>query len=194
MTRIAPAALALLATAAITAAAPAEAHTFGAAGAGLAGGFTHPLLGLDHLLAMVGVGAWAAQLGGRARWGVPAAFVAVMALGGLAGASGLHLPMVELGIAGSVLVVGALIAFGTRLGLVPAMALVAAFALFHGHAHGTEMPSAANAALYGLGFVAATALLHAAGFAAAGLARRPLLLRLGGGAIAAAGLVLLVGG
>jgi urease accessory protein len=180
--------------AATAAAAPAEAHTLGAAGAGLGEGFTHPLLGLDHLLAMVGVGVWAAQLGASSRWMVPAAFVAVMALGGLAGASGLHLPMVELGIAGSVLVVGALIAFGARLGTVPAMALVAAFALLHGHAHGAEMPPVANAALYGLGFVAATALLHAAGFAAAELARRPILLRLGGGAIAAAGVLLLAGG
>jgi len=192
MTKTAPA-LALLAIAA-GAAAPAEAHTFGAAGAGLAEGFAHPLLGLDHLLAMLGVGVWAAQLGGGARWRVPAAFVAVMALGGLVGASGLQLPLVELGIAGSVLVVGALIAAGARLGTVPAMALVAAFALFHGHAHGAEMPAAANATLYGLGFVVATALLHAAGFGAAELAKRPLLLRLGGGAIAATGVLLLVGG
>jgi urease accessory protein len=193
MTRIATA-LALSAAAIAAAAAPAEAHTFGAAGAGLAGGFAHPLLGLDHLLAMVGVGAWAAQLGGRSRWGVPAAFVAMMALGGLLGASGLEAPLVEFGIAGSVLIVGCLVACNARLGTASAMAVVAVFALFHGHAHGAEMPAAANAALYGLGFAAATALLHAAGFAAAELARRPMLVRLGGGAVAAAGLLLLAGG
>ena len=193
MTRIATA-LALSAVATAAAASPAEAHTFGSAGAGLAEGLAHPLLGLDHLLAMVGVGVWAAQLGGRSRWGVPAAFVAVMALGGLVGASGLEVPLVELGIAGSVLAVGCLIAFSARLGTASALAVVAGFALFHGHAHGAEMPAAANATLYGLGFVVATALLHAAGFGAAELAKRPLLLRLGGGAIAATGVLLLVGG
>jgi urease accessory protein len=191
MTRFALA-LALLAALA-AAAVPAEAHTFGAAGSGLAEGFAHPLLGLDHLLAMVGVGVWAAQLGGESRWAVPGAFVLVMALGGLIGAAGLHVPLVEFGVAGSVLVVGALIALGARPGTEPAMALVAAFAFLHGHAHGAEMPFAADVASYGLGFVAATVLLHAAGFAAVGLARRPLLLRLGGGAIAAAGLLLLAG-
>src|SRR5688572_478362 len=144
--------------------APALAHTgVGAHSHGFAAGFLHPLMGLDHLLAMIGVGVWAAQLSKRATWLVPAAFVAVMIAGAGLALSGIAMPMVEFGIAGSVLVIGALIAFGTRLPVGLAMGLVGLFALFHGHAHGTELPGFAHPAAYGAGFVAATALLHVAG-------------------------------
>jgi len=145
-------------------AAPAFAHTgIGAHSHDFASGFLHPLMGVDHLLAMVGVGVWATQLGKRATWLVPAAFVAVMIAGAGLALSGIAMPMVEFGIAGSVLMIGALIAFGTRLPVSVAMSLVGLFALFHGHAHGTELPGFAQPAAYGAGFVAATALLHVAG-------------------------------
>jgi urease accessory protein len=143
---------------------PAFAHTgIGEHGHGFVAGFVHPLMGLDHMLAMLGVGVWAAQLGKRATWLVPTAFVAVMIAGAGLALAGAPLPMVEFGIAGSVLVIGTLIAFGTRMPVGLAMALVGLFALFHGHAHGTELPGFAHPAAYGAGFVVATALLHVAG-------------------------------
>lgn len=184
----------ILTTAAVltAAASPAMAHTgvhlFG--DSGFAAGFSHPMLGLDHLLAMLGVGIWAAQLGGRATWLVPAAFVSVMVAGAALALSGTALPMVEFGIGGSVLVIGGLIAFGARLPLALAMAVVGLFALFHGHAHGTELPGFAHPAAYGAGFVLATALLHGAGFGIATLLRAQtarLPLRLGGLVMAAIG-------
>ena len=171
--------------------APALAHTgVGAHGSGFAAGFLHPLLGLDHLLAMLGVGLWAAQLGKRATWMVPMAFVAVMAAGAVLACSGVALPMVELGIAGSVLVIGALVALGAHMPVVPAMIIAGAFALFHGHAHGTELPGFAAPIAYGAGFVAATALLHAAGVGIAHAVRGPaakLPVRLAGAVMAAVG-------
>ena len=177
----------------LLAAGGAEAHTLGAHGAGFASGLAHPFLGLDHVLAMVGVGLWAAQLGGRATWAVPAAFVAVMLVGGALGMAGVALGPVELGIAASLVVLGALVTLGVRLPLAAAAALAGAFALFHGHAHGTELPQAASALGYACGFVIATALLHAAGVAAGMTlwrsAARPWL-RLGGAAIAAAGVLI----
>jgi urease accessory protein len=145
----------------------ADAHTFGAHDAGFAHGFLHPVGGWDHLLAMVAVGLWAAQRGGAALWALPAAFVTAMIAGGLLGMAGIALPAVELGIAGSVIALGALVAAQSRLSLPLSMAVVALFALFHGHAHGAEMPEAAQPLLYGLGFALATALLHGAGVAAA---------------------------
>ena len=145
-------------------AAPASAHSgIEPHSHGFTAGFLHPLMGLDHLLAMLGVGVWAAQLSKRATWLVPAAFVAVMIAGAGLALSGAPLPMVEFGIAGSVLVIGALIAFGTRMPVGLAMGLVGLFALFHGHAHGTELPGFAHPAAYGAGFAIATALLHVAG-------------------------------
>ncbi len=178
-------------------AAPAFAHTgVGAHSHGFAAGFLHPLMGLDHMLAMLGVGVWAVQLGKRATWLVPAAFVAVMIAGAGLALSGIGMPMVEFGIAGSVLVIGALIAFGTRLPLGLAMGLVGLFALFHGHAHGTELPGFAHPAAYGAGFVAATALLHVAGVAIAVAVRRHaarLPFRIAGAAMAVAGGGLLIG-
>src|SRR3546814_827787 len=126
----------------LAAACPALAHTYGVYGGGFGAGFSHPLGGLDHVLAMVAVGVWAAQIGGRAMWLVPAAFVAAMIGGGLVGMAGVPLPMVELGIVASVVLLGALIALQSRLPLPLSMALVALFALFHGHAHGLEAPAA----------------------------------------------------
>jgi urease accessory protein len=185
----------VLAVALMGVAGSAEAHLLGETG-GLSGGFAHPLSGLDHVLAMLAVGMWAAQLGGRAVWLVPLSFVAMMTAGGAVALAGLPLPLVELGIAGSVVVFGALIAFAARLPVGLGMAVVGAFALFHGHAHGTEIPAAASAVAYAAGFVAATGLLHAAGALTAFAAARRLdarWVRAGGGAVTAAGLLLLAG-
>lgn len=137
-----------------------------------AGGFGHPLGGLDHLLAMVAVGLWAAQLGGRARWALPAAFLTALAAGAALGASGGVFGGLEQGIAASVLVLGLLVVTAARLPLAAGVILSAVFALFHGVAHGAEMPAAASGAAYGLGFLAATALLHAAGLGLGALAAR----------------------
>lgn len=139
----------------------AHAHP-GHAEGGLAG-LLHPLLGLDHLLAMIAVGIWAALLGNRARWIIPASFLAIMTLAALAGIAGLTLPMVEMGIAGSVLLAGLLIGLRIHIGALGGAALVGVFALFHGLAHGIEIPASAVAWQYIAGFVSSTALLHAAG-------------------------------
>lgn len=152
-----------LAIAAMLAGGPALAHTGAGAGTSLLDGLAHPLAGPDHLLAMLAVGLLAAQAGGRALWAVPASFVAAMALGGIAGMAGLGLPLVEFGIVGSVVVLGALVALAPRLKLAAACGIVGAFALFHGHAHGTEMAGDASAPLYAAGFLVATAALHALG-------------------------------
>lgn len=141
----------------------AEAHTGVGGTAGFAHGFMHPLSGVDHILAMVAVGLFAARLGGKALWAVPAAFVSMMAFGGALGISGVGLPFVETGIAASVIVLGAIVALQVRLPVAMAIGLVGFFALFHGHAHGAEMPISASGMSYALGFMSATALLHAAG-------------------------------
>lgn len=159
--------------------------------AGFSSGLTHPLLGLDHLLAMIAIGLWAAQQGGRALWAVPAAFVAAMGLGGGLAWAGLALPQVETGIAVSVLVSGGLIASRRRLPVAAGMAIAAGFALFHGYAHGLEIPQAASPVLYGLGFVLATALLHGLGIAASLLGR--FAIQVAGLAIAASGVAMLSG-
>ena len=125
----------------------------------------HPLGGLDHILAMVTVGVLAWQLGGRAIWLLPASFLALMVVGGVLALAGGSLPWVEVGIAASVIVFGIMITLGTKAPLALAMGIVGLFAVFHGHAHGTEMPITASGAAYGAGFVLATALLHAAGIA-----------------------------
>ncbi len=132
-------------------------------GAGFMAGLTHPPGGVDHLLAMVAVGLWAAQTGGRAVWGIPAAFVLLMVVGGLLGMAGFPLPLVEAGILASVLVLGLLIAGACRLPLPLAASMVGGFAVFHGFAHGAEMPPGASVMEYGLGFALASLLLHAAG-------------------------------
>ncbi len=168
----------------------AQAHT-GLGGAdGLTAGFMHPILGPDHVLAMVAVGLFAALLGGRALWAVPAAFVGMMLVGGALGLRGFAVPAVETGIGASVVVIGAAIALGWRWPVPAAMALVGAFAVFHGHAHGAEMDAAHGALLYSLGFALATAVLHGAGIGLGLLASRPGLVRAAGAAIALAGVVL----
>jgi len=131
---------------------------------GFANGLLHPLTGLDHLLAMTAVGLWAAQRGGRALWLAPLSFVSVMALGGVLGMAGFgRIPFVEQAIAASVLTFGIFIASAAQLPLKASVAVIAAFALFHGYAHGAEMPATASGWLYGMGFVLATAGLHLLG-------------------------------
>jgi urease accessory protein len=165
----------------------------------VATGFLHPLGGIDHVLAMVTVGLLAAQLGGRALWLVPASFVAAMAAAGLAGMAGVGLPMTEIGIAASVVVLGGTVALRLAMPVAAAMALVGFFAIFHGYAHGLETPETASGLLYGLGFVSATALLHGLGIAI-GLALGRLdgafgrnLVRVAGSVAAVTGIVLLAG-
>jgi urease accessory protein len=171
------------------------AHVGVHADGGLATGLAHPFMGLDHLLAMVAVGIWAAQLGGRYRLMLPAAFVATMAAGAAAGTCGIALPQVESMVALSVLVLGLLVALTVGAGRYWPVALVALFALFHGHAHGSEMPAFSSPWLYFAGFLAATAALHAIGVAAGvALQARPGILRAGGTAIGLAGTWLLLAG
>lgn len=148
------------------------AHTGVGDTSGLLHGFMHPIGGLDHVLAMVAVGVFAYVLGGRALYLVPISFVGMMGVGFLLGVAQVDLPFVELGIALSSVVIGGVAALGRPMPVVTAMALVGVFAIFHGHAHGVEMPSDASGAEYALGFIAATALLHAVGIGAAmGVAR-----------------------
>jgi urease accessory protein len=134
---------------------------------GLVAGFLHPLTGIDHILGMVAVGVFAAVLGGRALWLVPLSFVGMMAVGFLLGAGGVELPFVELAIGLSSVVIGAVAARGKPMPVTTAMALVGAFAIFHGHAHGAEMPADAGGLQFALGLMSATALLHIAGIAGA---------------------------
>jgi urease accessory protein len=170
----------------------AQAHP-GHDGTGFAHGFAHPLSGLDHILAMLAVGLWAAQLGGRAFWVVPATFLSVMTLGGALGMAHVGLPFVEQGILLSVLVLGVLIAAAVRLPLVASAAIVGLFALCHGFAHGAEMPETAAGFTYGAGFALATALLHGSGMLA-GLMTRKIAeaqwMRVAGAAIAVGGVML----
>ena len=156
-----------------------------------ASGLGHPLSGLDHLLAMFAVGLWAAQQGGAALWRVPLSFVLLMAVGGVLAWMGVPLPMMEPGIAASVLVLGLLVALAARLSLPASLLLVGGFALCHGYAHGAEMASDISLLRYGLGVLLATAALHAAGIGCARVLRQSLALRLGGAAIAASGFLLL---
>lgn len=176
------------------------AHTL-PGGSSAIGGFLHPLLGIDHLLAMVTVGLLSAQMGGRAIWTVPATFVAVMAVGGVLGYIGVELPMVEYGIAASVIILGVALLAKRQIPVPLVMAIVGLFGLFHGHAHGAELPQVANDPLYViayvLGFMTATAGLHVIG-ALIGyiLLRRPrgaTMLRVAGIAIAIAGIFIITG-
>lgn len=162
--------------------------------AGFAEGLLHPFSGMDHLLAMLAVGLWAAQLGGRAVWQIPAAFLALLCLGGVLGMNGIILPSLELGIVGSVVVFGALIAAGKKLPVSIGMGIASIFALFHGAAHGLEMPAMTSGLSYSIGFVAASLILHASGLLAAYATRlAPLAVRFIGATIATAGTVLLSG-
>jgi len=152
---------------------PAFAHTGAGAAGGLAAGFLHPLSGPDHLLAMVSVGIWGAQLGAPAIWLLPIAFPLIMALGGTAGIIGLPLTATELLIAISVLVLGVMVAQARRLPLAAALAIIGVFAIAHGHAHGVELPQSADAVAFSTGFVLATGSLHALGIAIGLLVKWP---------------------
>jgi len=157
---------------------------------GLLTGFLHPLSGMDHVLAMVAVGLWGAQLGAPAIWVLPVAFPLVMAMGGLLGFLGVPVPGIEYGIAASAIMLGAAVAFEVRPPIVVAALLVGLFAIFHGHAHGTELPPGESALLYSMGFVIATGCLHAIGIGIGTLHRRPWgekVLRAAGTAVAAGG-------
>lgn len=190
---------ALLALTLIALPTAALAHTGHGDTAGFIHGFMHPVGGLDHVLAMLAVGVFAFVLGGRALILVPLAFVGMMALGFALGLGRVDLPFVELGIALSSIVIGAAAAWGKPMPVAGAMALVGAFAIFHGHAHGTEMPATAQGLEYAAGFMAATVLLHAAGIAAAmGVAKLTVrfgkpLARIAGALFAAGGVGVLAG-
>jgi urease accessory protein len=166
---------------------------------GLAHGFMHPMSGLDHQLAMVLVGIFAYQLGGRALWLVPLAFVSAMAFGGVLGVLPAPMPFVEIGIALSVTLLGAVVAYGIKPPVAVAMAVVGLFAIFHGHAHGSEMPLDVSGAAYAAGFMVATALLHAIGIGlgyTVGIASQLYsnsICRLAGGAASVVGFGLLAG-
>jgi urease accessory protein len=136
--------------------------TKGEAG-GFVTGFRHPLSGMDHVLAMVAVGLWGAQLGAPAVWLLPVAFPMVMAFGGMLGLLGVPLPGIEYGIALSAILLGAAVMFEVRPPLALAAVLIAFFAIFHGHAHGTELPPGQSGLLYSIGFVIATGCLHVFG-------------------------------
>ena len=153
----------ILAAALMTAASPALAHTGSHTLSGFEAGFLHPLGGLDHALAMVTVGIIAALIGGRALWAVPASFVIMMVLGGVLGLAGVTVPAAETGIAASLVVLGGIVAVGRSWSVGAATGLVGLFAVFHGYAHGVEMPAGADTALYSLGFALGSALLHGAG-------------------------------
>lgn len=190
--RIAATALALVALPGL-----AEAHPDPAHAAGLLHGFMHPIGGLDHVLVMVAVGLFAAQAGGRALWAIPLAFLGMMAVGGALGVAGVTVPYVETGIALSVVVLGAAVALRIEWPLAAATGLVGVFAVFHGYAHGAEMPETASGLAYAAGFLAATATLHLAGIAAGlaigNLAAAPRLLRIAGATMGVAGLAFLTG-
>ena len=167
---------------------------------GVAGGFvsglTHPVYGWDHVVAMVAVGLWGAVLGPPALWALPVVFPLVMAVGGAMGVAGLPLPQVEAGIALSGVVLGLLVALTVRAPLWIAGLVVGLFAVFHGHAHGTELPGAANPYAYAVGFVIGTGLLHLVGVGLGFVTRLPrggLVLRAAGIGIAAVGGLFLAG-
>ena len=153
-------------------------------------GFRHPISGLDHVLAMVAVGLWGAQLGAPAVWVLPVAFPMVMAVGGMLGLMGIPLPGIEYGIALSAILLGAAVMFEVRPPLGLAALLVGFFAIFHGHAHGTELPPGQSAMLYSIGFVMATGCLHAVGIGIGTVHRwewGQRLLRVAGGLVAMGG-------
>jgi urease accessory protein len=170
------------------------AHAQGGEAAGLLSGLQHPVSGLDHILAMVAVGLWGAQLGRPAVWLLPVTFPMVMAFGGMLGLMGLTLPGIEIGIAVSAIILGVMVGWEARQPLWVAAVVVGFFAIFHGHAHGVELPAGADALLYSIGFVVATGCLHAAGIGIGLIHRWPVgqvALRLAGVAVALAGVCFL---
>jgi len=178
------------------AASPALAHSDAGMTGGLISGFLHPLTGADHVAAMVAVGIWGAFLGAPAIWLLPIVFPLVMTIGGALGVMGVPLPGVEIGIAGSAIILGLAVLLAARPPLWVAAVVVGVFAIFHGHAHGTELPEAADPIAYAVGFVVATGLLHLAGIAIGLLVRWPAgvkAVRATGGAIAVAGVAFLLG-
>jgi urease accessory protein len=186
----------IMALLAVSAADPVLAHTGDGFSGGFTGGFAHPIFGLDHVAAMVAVGLWGAFLGPPAIWLLPIVFPLVMAFGGVLGILGLPLPGVETGIALSALVLGLMVALAAQPPLWIAAVLVGGFAIFHGYAHGAELPPGANAVAYSTGFVVATGMLHLAGISFGLLARWPagrVAVRMAGGAIALAGVLFLRG-
>jgi len=175
---------------------PLAAHTTGGAIGGLGSGLGHPFIGVDHLLAMLAVGMWAYQLGGSSVWKIPLAFVVTLLAGAGIGLAGLSLPFIEPMIAASVMVFGLLIAMRYRVAPVLACLMVALFALFHGYAHGIEMPLATSPLTYVAGFSIATIGLHGLGVMLAYVIHRTthtMLLRVGGMGLASTGLLLLLG-
>jgi urease accessory protein len=193
-------AISILAAASVLTPVAALAHTGVGDTHGVLHGFMHPISGLDHVLAMVAVGVLAALLGGRAMWLVPTSFVAMAAVGGVLGVQGVPVPFVEFGISASVILLGLAIALQAKLPLGWAAGLVGLFGLYHGYAHGAEMPADASGLGYGVGFLAATAMLHIAGIGLglgiAQLAKSSAtrFARTGGAAIALAGVALLAHG
>ncbi len=173
---------------------PAFAHTGGGLAGGFTGGFAHPFFGPDHVAAMIAVGLWGAFLGMPAMLVLPVVFPLIMALGGVLGILGVPLPGIEIGIACSAIVLGLMVAFAVRPNLWIAALIVGVFAIFHGHAHGAELPNGADAVAYSIGFVVATGLLHLAGIGFGLLAQYPagrLAVRAAGSLIAIAGVVFL---
>ena len=164
---------------------------------GFLSGLVHPVLGYDHLLAMLSVGILSAQIGGRAIWTVPATFVSVMAIGGVLGLIDIGISITEIGIAFSLVILGSIIASERRLPIVLAMIGVGFFAIFHGYAHGTEMPQTAEPVAYAFGFLTGTALIHIAGVLVGDISKRyqrgPQVLQVGGGLIAIVGLLFVFG-
>ena len=180
----------------LCAAAGAQAHTDAGATNGFISGFMHPLSGIDHLLAMVAVGIWGATLGKPLVWALPVAFPLLMVVGGVLGIAQIPVPYIEAGIAASVVVLGLAIAAAWRAPVAVAVAIVAAFGVFHGYAHGAELPATAAPAAYTAGFVMCTGLLHLGGIALGllrALPRSTEVLRASGGLIALTGIWILVG-
>ena len=173
----------------------AQAHIIAGETAGFWHGFQHPLGGLDHILAMLAVGLWAAQIGGIALWAVPLTFVSVMILGGVLGIASVPIPFVEQGIVASDLILGGLVLFAARFPLGLSVAIVGLLGIFHGYAHGAEMPENAEAVSYAAGFVLSTALLHLAGIGVAVAIKKLLkdrMVRVAGGGIILGGVYVLV--
>lgn len=180
----------------VSTAAPLLAHSGDGYGGGFVAGFTHPILGWDHVAAMVAVGLWGAFLGPPAIWVLPVVFPLVMAFGAVLGILGVPVPAVETGIALSAVVLGLMIVFAVKPPLWVAAAIVGAFAIFHGYAHGTELPATVNAFAYAVGFVISTGLLHLIGIGFGLLVKWPagrMAVRGAGGLISLAGIAFLTG-
>jgi urease accessory protein len=185
----------LLSLALASLASPALAHSEAGVAIDFMGGFMHPIFGPDHVIAMVAVGLWGAFLGAPAIWLLPVVFPLMMAVAGAFGVLGVPLPGVEIGIALSAIMLGTMVALAAKPPLWIAAVLVAAFAIFHGHAHGAELPVGADAVAFSMGFVVATGMLHVSGIAFGTLSHWPagrIAVRAAGGVIALIGLAYLV--